>query len=99
MNGRLGFRIAMSCSSHLPGFPGCLSAIRAVTAELRGLLSDELDHRVDVFNAEAGDGPRTLNDDDEISNTDSMRRHVVHHEPPRIRRRAPRSPVRDPEHD
>ena len=31
------------------------------------MLGDELDHRVDVFNVEVGDGPRTLSDDDEVS--------------------------------
>jgi hypothetical protein len=57
MKWRLGCRTAMSCSSHLPGFPGCLSAIRADIADERALLGDELDHGVDVFNVEVGDGP------------------------------------------
>jgi hypothetical protein len=41
-----------------------------------GLLSDaRLDHRVDVFNVEVGDGPRTFgDDDDDVCNTDPMRR-------------------------
>jgi hypothetical protein len=54
---------------------------RCDIADEQALTSVELGHRVDVFNVEVGDGPRTLGDDDDVSNADPMRRHVVPHEP------------------
>ena len=76
--------------------PQAAEAARIVAHE-QALSSAELDHSVDVFNVEVGDGPRALGDD--VTNTDPMRRHVVGHEPPRVYRRTPRSPVRNPQRD